>query len=158
VHLEEDGGYRLNLDYFRHHKEKIEYEWENGSPTVGALYSRALAETFGPPRTQGEPLEQRHKDIARSVQAMYEEAFFHLLNTLRGRAYRWRGRALSPHRIRHRRWAGGGLVPGKDGMGPTCAWQPVDRLRSAARRYEGNSEPQDQTPRIIPPIRPVHPS
>ena len=25
-----------------------------------------------------EPLEERHRDIARSVQAMYEEAFFHL--------------------------------------------------------------------------------
>jgi len=30
-------------------------------------------------------LDQRHKDIARSVQAMYEEAFFHLLNQLHTR-------------------------------------------------------------------------
>ena len=26
-----------------------------------------------------DPLEDRHRDIARSVQAMYEEAFFHLI-------------------------------------------------------------------------------
>ncbi len=40
---------------------------------------------LGPARGKDEPLEQKHKDIARSVQAMYEEAFFHLLNTLHAR-------------------------------------------------------------------------
>jgi carbamoyltransferase len=33
----------------------------------------------GPARSKDEPLEQRHKDLARSAQAMYEEALFHLL-------------------------------------------------------------------------------
>lgn len=82
VLLESDGGYRLNLDFFRHHKEKIEYEWENGQPTVGRLYSEKLEDLLGPQRAVGQDLTQRERDIARSVQAMYEEAFFHLLNTL----------------------------------------------------------------------------
>jgi carbamoyltransferase len=82
VTLHEDGGYRLNLEYFRHHREKIEYEWENGSPTVGDLYSDALESLLGPARKRDQQLTQEHFDIARSVQAMYEEAFFHLLNTL----------------------------------------------------------------------------
>jgi len=30
VKLEENGAFRLNLDYFRHHREKIACEWENG--------------------------------------------------------------------------------------------------------------------------------
>src|SRR5206468_815949 len=77
--------FRLDLDYFRHHREKIDYEWENGSPTVGTLYSPKMAELLGPPRSTDEPLDQRHKDIARSAQAMYEEAFFHLLNALHAR-------------------------------------------------------------------------
>src|SRR5262249_48871970 len=85
VRLDGDGGFTLNLDCFRHHREKIEYEWDNGSPIVGALHSPGMAERLGPPRTGSEPLEQRHKDIARSVQAMYEEAFFHLLNALHER-------------------------------------------------------------------------
>ncbi len=85
VLLEEGGGFKLNLDYFRHHKEKIEYEWDNGSPAVGDLYSPALLDLLGPARSADDPLEQRHKDIARSVQAMYEEAFFHLLNHLHER-------------------------------------------------------------------------
>jgi carbamoyltransferase len=82
VVLEEGGGFRLDLDYFRHHREKIEYEWDNGAPTVGTLYSPALEDLLGPPRSGDEPLTQRHKDLARSLQAMYEEAFFHLLHSL----------------------------------------------------------------------------
>jgi carbamoyltransferase len=82
VQLQDDGAFKLGLKYFRHHKEKIEYEWENGEPTVGGLFSDALVDLLGPVRQTGEELNQRHKDIARSVQAMYEEAFFHLLNIL----------------------------------------------------------------------------
>jgi carbamoyltransferase len=85
VLLQSDGGFRLNLDCFRHHREKIEYEWESGSPSVGTLYGPGLLELLGPAREPHEPLTQRHKDLARSAQAMYEEAFFHLLNTLHGR-------------------------------------------------------------------------
>ena len=85
VLLQPDGSFKLNLDFFRHHREKIEYEWENGSPSVGTLFAPALADLLGPGRDKDDPLEQRHKDIAHSVQAMYEEAFFHLLNTLYAR-------------------------------------------------------------------------
>ncbi len=77
-----DDSFHLDLGYFRHHREKIDYAWENGSPTVGALYSRALEDLLGPARRKDEPLSQRHKDIARSVQTMYEEAFFHLVNAV----------------------------------------------------------------------------
>lgn len=85
VTLRDDGSYRLNLDYFRHHREKIDYEWENGSPSVGNLYSAALEDFLGPARNRDQELTQEHFNVARSVQAMYEEAFFHLLNTLHGR-------------------------------------------------------------------------
>lgn len=85
VKLREDGSFRLDLAYFRHHNEKIEYEWENGEPSVGALFSPALIELLGPARQKGEELAQYHRDLARSIQAMYEEAFFHLLNRLHER-------------------------------------------------------------------------
>lgn len=85
VHLQKDGSFKLALEYFRHHKEKIEYEWENGEPKVGVLFSQALLQLLGPARKIGEELTQRHMDIASSVQAMYEESFFHLLNTLHAR-------------------------------------------------------------------------
>jgi carbamoyltransferase len=82
VRLLADGTFRLNLKYFSHHREKISYEWEKGIPAVGALFSPALTELLGPARGKDDLLEQKHKDIARSVQTMYEEAFFHLLNKL----------------------------------------------------------------------------
>lgn len=85
VQLQPDGSFRLDLRYFRHHREKVAYEWDNGIPAVGTLYSPALIDLLGPPRGKDDPLEQRHRDLARSVQAMYEEAFFHLLNTLHRR-------------------------------------------------------------------------
>ena len=85
VVLKDDGSFALNLKYFRHHKEKIAYEWSGGSPHVGTLYSQALENLLGPSRKSEEPLAQRHRDLARSAQAMFEEAFFHLLGRLHDR-------------------------------------------------------------------------
>ena len=85
VRLQDGGGFELDLAFFRHHREKIDYEWENGAPVVGPLFAPALSELLGAPRGKGEPLEQRHRDIARSAQAVYEEAFLHLLNALHHR-------------------------------------------------------------------------
>lgn len=85
VRLRQDGGFALDLRYFRHHREKIDYAWRGGSPHVGTLFSSELEDLIGPARGKGEPLEQRHRDIARSVQAMYEEAFFHMLDRLHER-------------------------------------------------------------------------
>jgi carbamoyltransferase len=81
VHTHNDGTFELNLEFFRHHNEKVEYEWSGGSPVVGNLFNaKALEELFGfSTRSQGNPLEDRHYDMAHSVQAMYEEAFFNLL-------------------------------------------------------------------------------
>jgi carbamoyltransferase len=85
VRLLDDGTFKLDLRYFRHSRERIEYQWDGGSPAVGNLFSHALPELLGPARKPHEPLEQRHRDTARSAQAMYEEAFFHLLNSLHAR-------------------------------------------------------------------------
>jgi carbamoyltransferase len=85
VRLCEGGSFELDLTYFRHATEKVDYEWQGGAPVVGTLYSPALVELLGPARGAAGELTQRHRDIARSVQAMYEEAFFHLLAQLHAR-------------------------------------------------------------------------
>jgi carbamoyltransferase len=79
VELDADGSFALNLAFFRHHREKVEYAWSGGSPEVGTLYSPALCELLGPAREPGAELTQAHKDLARSVQVVYEDAFFNLL-------------------------------------------------------------------------------
>ena len=84
VRLMSDGRYALNLEYFRHQDEKVAFQWD-GVPKVGRLYSSALVDLLGPERTPDKPLTDRHRDIARSTQAMYEEAFFNLINSLHAR-------------------------------------------------------------------------
>lgn len=82
VRLKDDGTYKLNLDYFCFHKEKVAYEWDDGSPSVGRLFSENLVGLLGPARQKDGELTQRHKDLAASAQAMFEEALFHMLNKL----------------------------------------------------------------------------
>ncbi|MEJ0065390.1 MAG: carbamoyltransferase C-terminal domain-containing protein [Caulobacteraceae bacterium] len=82
VRLQTDGGFELDLTYFRHHREKTAYAWESGSPEFPDLFSEALEDLLGARRRPDEPLEDRHRDLARSVQAMYEEAFFNLIAPL----------------------------------------------------------------------------
>jgi carbamoyltransferase len=82
VRIRTDGSFRLNLKFFRHHIGNVSYTWQDCAPEVGTLYRRALIDLLGPPRQPDEPLEQKHKDIARSVQATYEKAFFALLQAL----------------------------------------------------------------------------
>ncbi len=85
VHLLPDGGFRLDLDCFVHQRQKIAYELGSGTPAIGTLYGQGMIDLLGPPRRPGEPLSQRHMDLARSAQTMYEEALFHLLNCLHER-------------------------------------------------------------------------
>jgi carbamoyltransferase len=80
------NGYELNLEYFRHHRKAISYQWVSGSPEFGDLFSPALEWLLGPRRRPEDPLLDRHRDIARSVQVMYEEAFFHLIGPLQKRS------------------------------------------------------------------------
>jgi len=85
VRLKPDGTFELDLTYFRHHVEEVPYQWENCAPQAGDVFSPALEDLLGPRRQPGEALEERHHDIANSLQGMYEEAFFHLIGALQRR-------------------------------------------------------------------------
>jgi carbamoyltransferase len=80
-----DGTFTLDLRYFRHLSEGVDMTWEDGSPELGLVYTPALAELLGPPRLPGEELTQRHKDLAASLQKVYEERFFALVRALQRR-------------------------------------------------------------------------
>jgi carbamoyltransferase len=83
--LNRDGSFVLNLAFFRHHREPVSFRWAGGAPEIQPLYSDKLCQLLGEPRSATEPIDDRHRDIARTVQDMYEEAFFHLLNGLHAR-------------------------------------------------------------------------
>ena len=82
VRIRPDGTFRLNLKFFRHHLANVSYTWKDCAPDVETLYRRPLIDLLGPARKPDEPIEQKHKDLARSVQATYEKAFFALLQAL----------------------------------------------------------------------------
>jgi carbamoyltransferase len=85
VSLNSDGTFNLDLRFFRHDKENVNYNWRDCAPSIGRLYTGALEEMLGAARARDEAITKRHRDIAHSVQAIYEEAFFNLLNSLHRR-------------------------------------------------------------------------
>jgi len=80
--LKEDGTFKLNLDYYVFHKSFHNYDFENGELKIGNLYSNKMCEILGKPRGKNDEINQFHKDLAHSTQALYEKAFFNLLNKI----------------------------------------------------------------------------
>ncbi|MCG3175527.1 MAG: Decarbamoylnovobiocin carbamoyltransferase [Candidatus Omnitrophica bacterium] len=79
------GSFALGLEYFKHHTSGVEMTWEDGEPRIGTVYTDRLTQLLGPPRRPEEPIERRHQDLAASMQAVYEEAFFRLLKEVHRR-------------------------------------------------------------------------
>jgi carbamoyltransferase len=80
-----DGTFALDLRFFRHLSEGVDMTWEDGSPELGLIYTPALIGLLGPPRRPEEELTQRHKDLAASLQKVYEDRFFALVRALQRR-------------------------------------------------------------------------
>lgn len=74
-----DGRFKLDTRFFRHAKEGVPVQWDCGTPVFEELFSSALVELLGTARCPADAVEQVHMDLARSVQEVYEDAFFNLL-------------------------------------------------------------------------------
>jgi carbamoyltransferase len=83
--LEPGGRFTLSLPYFRHWSEGVSMTWDEGEPTIEAVYSEKLVRLLGPARRPEEPVTPRHEAIAASLQVVFEEAYFHVLNALHER-------------------------------------------------------------------------
>jgi len=82
VRVRERGLFELGLDYFVHHVRGTDMTWDDGAPTMDNAYSRKLVDQFGPPRKPRSGVTSHYANIAASMQAMLEEAMFHILNIL----------------------------------------------------------------------------
>ncbi|MDB2531614.1 carbamoyltransferase [Alphaproteobacteria bacterium] len=82
INLQSDGSFKLNLKYFNHHKQHSEVEWNSAEPKVRNLFSLELEDLLGPKRKPEDELLELHKDIASTAQTVYEQALFHLLNSV----------------------------------------------------------------------------
>ncbi len=69
IDVKEDGSYKLDMSYFVYH-----YKLK--------MPSKRFLKEFGDSRKKGEELEQRHKDIAASLQKLLEEILLKIVNQL----------------------------------------------------------------------------
>ena len=79
VQLKGDGRFELDLSYFRHWSEGVQMTWEDGEPTLGAVFTPKLESLLGPARRRQDPLEAKHEAIAASLQVAFERAALHVL-------------------------------------------------------------------------------
>src|ERR1700675_1458097 len=78
------NGFRLGLDYFVHHRSGPEMSWAEAdkTPTLGRLFSEEMSRRLGAMRAPEEALEQRHRNLAASLQARLEEGYLGMLRKL----------------------------------------------------------------------------
>jgi carbamoyltransferase len=78
------NGFRLGLDYFLHHRTGPEMSWAEAdkTPVLGKLFSEQMSRRLGAARAPEEPLEQRHRNLAASLQARLEEVYLGMLRKL----------------------------------------------------------------------------
>ena len=79
VHLRPDGGFELDLSYFRHWNDGVQMTWEDGEPKLGPVFSAKLESLLGPPRRRDEAVGPQHEAIAASLQVAYQRAAMHVL-------------------------------------------------------------------------------
>ena len=76
-------NYDLNLDAFRHHTDGAAMTWDGGSPELPPLWGAGMEQLLGPARPGPEiPLEERHHNIAASLQGRLEEVVLGMLRDL----------------------------------------------------------------------------
>ena len=77
-------SFRLGLEYFTHQNQGADMTWRDATstPVLGRLFSSHLEQRLGPARKAGEPLTQRHYNLAASMQAALEEVLIAYWNGL----------------------------------------------------------------------------
>ncbi len=80
ITFKKNGKFELNLSYFNHHKKNNTYSFDNSIPKIDNLFSNNFISLFGVPRKKNDKLNDHHINLASSVQKVYEEVLFHILN------------------------------------------------------------------------------
>lgn len=84
IKFNENGLFNWDVDYFAS-PNQIRLAYDGNIPTISVLYADKMEKVFGPARKIGEELNQKHRDIAASVQKVCEELILHILNHLQKR-------------------------------------------------------------------------
>jgi carbamoyltransferase len=86
--LKTNGRFELNLKYFMHHRQDITYNWDKGIPKTKTLFSNKIYSifkdynSFETNDSQLDKITEFQKNLSSSVQSVYEEAIFNILEYL----------------------------------------------------------------------------
>ena len=86
LNIQENGKFELNNKYFLHQSEGVSMEFDDGYPKIGRVFSDEMINLLGKTREDDEKINNKHKDIASSVQLQFEKALFNILDYL-GKKY-----------------------------------------------------------------------
>ena len=75
----ENGSFKLNLNYFQHHRNIITMKWENEAPKFNNLYNNNLNKLFNF-NFDNKEISEIHMDLARSIQDKYEEIILNYIS------------------------------------------------------------------------------
>ncbi len=79
-------GFELDMSCFRHVREIQPMVWNGGPAKLGPIWDEGLVRRFGPVRRgPEEPLEERHRNVASSMQRRLEEVELSMLRSLHER-------------------------------------------------------------------------
>lgn len=83
LHLDNARWFRLRNGYFSMHQGRPSGAIDHhGHLIMDPLYASHLIRDLGPPRKREDPITQREKDVARSLQVRFEEAAVHCFRRL----------------------------------------------------------------------------
>jgi carbamoyltransferase len=79
VRFDDDRGLVLDLKWFRHHRLAEGISESDGEVTIPQLWDDPMVTLFGPARRPGDPLTDRDRDIAASLQVRFEEVYLAMI-------------------------------------------------------------------------------
>ena len=81
IQKDKEKFFKLNLKYFKHHKDNHNYMWNNEHPKIKNLFTNSLYTLFNIKNKQ--KITEKHKaDIAASAQIVFEEILISMCNFL----------------------------------------------------------------------------
>lgn len=88
VRVDRPLSFRLGLEYFTHQTQGPDMSWREAdrTPVLGRIFSTYLEKRLGPARKPDEPLTQRHRNLAATMQAALEEVLIGYWNGLAQRS------------------------------------------------------------------------
>ncbi len=84
ISFSNDGSINLNLEYFNHHKKNY-FKIKNNLVTINQLFSEKIENILGTKRLPQDKILQKHFDLARSLQELYEEYIINLIKFLKNK-------------------------------------------------------------------------